>query len=121
VLSQGLADGNAGNTWTWDGVNWTEQSPAQQPPLLYNAAAAFDPRFKAVVAFGGGSGAVDQNGTWGWTGTNWLRGHPGNPPPPREFPGMANGRVIGHIVIFGGVSNATFFGDTWELRLATDR
>jgi hypothetical protein len=121
VLSQGLADGNAGNTWTWDGANWMEQSPAQQPPLLYNAAAAFDPKFKVVVACGGGSRAVDQNGTWGWTGTNWLHGHPGNPPPPREFPGMANGLAIGHVVIFGGVSNATFFGDTWELRLATDR
>jgi hypothetical protein len=84
----------------------------------YNAASAFCPGFRLLVAFDGGSGAVDQNGTWAWPGSNWVQGHPTHSPSRRELLGMANDETIGHVVIFGGQTHSKFFGDTWELRPA---
>jgi hypothetical protein len=84
----------------------------------YNAASAFCPGFRLLVAFDGGSGAVDQNGTWAWPGSNWVQGHPTHSPSRRELLGMANDETIGHVVIFGGQTRSKFFGDTWELRPA---
>ena len=73
VLYGGLADVNPLNTWTYDGITWTLESPAMQPLTVYAASAAFDPNLNNVILFGGGGGGVDQNRTWSWTGSNWVR------------------------------------------------
>jgi hypothetical protein len=109
VLFGGLANVSSHNTWTWDGVNWTKQAPALQPPPFYNGATAYDPGLRLLIAFGSG-------GTWAWTGSTWAPVHPGNPPPNRESLGMANDEAIGHVVMFGGQAGSNFYDDTWELQ-----
>jgi hypothetical protein len=71
VLFGGLADVNPYNTWTWDGVDWTLESPATQPANRYDSAAAYEPHLRSVVIFGGGAGGTDIDDTWKWTGVNW--------------------------------------------------
>jgi hypothetical protein len=51
VIFGGLGDVNPNNTWTWDGHNWTQQTPATQPPLTYYSSAAFDPVLNEVIAW----------------------------------------------------------------------
>jgi hypothetical protein len=61
------------NTWTWDGTNWTEQTPATSPSARYWVPMAYDTSQSQAVLFGGS----DPNGfpfsdTWTWDGTNWT-------------------------------------------------
>ena len=41
------------DTWTYNGVTWTKQSPSTSPPARSNAAMAYDPASGNVVLFGG--------------------------------------------------------------------
>jgi uncharacterized protein (TIGR03437 family) len=56
-----------GDTWTWDGANWTQQSPQSSPPASNFAVLAYDSMHNDAVLFGGydGSFAAD---TWTWIG-----------------------------------------------------
>ena len=61
-----------GDTWTWDGVNWTQQFPPVSPPAR-NArqAMAYDPVSQTVVLFGGigsDNGRYGGNAVWGYLG-----------------------------------------------------
>jgi hypothetical protein len=59
VLFGGLGSVNTNNTWTFDGVTWTQDNPTAQPPNRYDAAAEFDPELGHVVLFGGASGGAE--------------------------------------------------------------
>jgi hypothetical protein len=55
------------DTWTWDGVTWTQQSPAISPPARTAHSMAYDASLGQVVVFGGTSGPPQAlNDTWGW-------------------------------------------------------
>jgi hypothetical protein len=116
VLFGGLGSVNPNNTWTWDGTNWTEEMPNNQPPLVYDSAGAFDPAIGHPIMYGGGNGGQDILDTWEWTGTDWTQLSPLNSPPPREAFGMAYDAAIGHIVIFGGADDfGALLDETWTL------
>jgi hypothetical protein len=114
----GLADVNPNNTWTYNGMTWTLQSPANQPLLVYAASAAFDPNINAVILFGGGSGGVDQNTTWKWFITggnwNWQQVVTTQSPPPREGAGMAYLPALAGMIVFGGQNSEAPMNDTWH-------
>ena len=115
VLFGGLADVNPVNTWTFNGVAWTEQFPANQVPYRFYASTIYDPRFQGVVVFAGFEGQ-DANDTWLWTGSNWQQLSPTNSPPVRESAGIAFDEVNQQTVIFGGLSGNTLLHDTWVLQ-----
>jgi hypothetical protein len=115
VMFGGLADVNPINTWIYDGVVWTLQSPTTQPTWVYGASASFDSNLNAVVFFGGGNGGVDQNTTWEWLGSNWTQLLPTQSPRAREGAGIAYDPAIGHVIIFGGQDGNLLLNDTWEL------
>src|SRR6266513_3056176 len=120
VMFGGLADVNPNNTWTYDGTNWTLQSPALQPLLVYGPSAAFDPGLQGVVMFGGASGGEEQNTTWLWdqAGVTWIQLSTQHSPPAREGAGMAYDVALGRVILFGGQNNSGNFNDTWELSSA---
>ena len=115
VVSGGLGDIRTDNTWTWDGADWTQQSPAHPMPKIFDTAGAFDPLLHGVVVFGGdeGGGALDT--TQGWTGSDWVQVQPQQSPPPRESLGMAYDFASHQLLIFGGDNGDVFLNDTWEL------
>ena len=76
VLFGGRAQGAAyGDTWTWDGTDWTQQHPAHSPPPGSEMGMAYDAGDGLVVLFD-----QDQE-TWTWDGTDWTRQHPAHLPP----------------------------------------
>ena len=115
VMFSGIAELNAYDTWTWDGSNWTRQSPAHQPPARFYSSAAYEPSLRGVVIFGGGSGSGDLQDTWEWNGTDWKQLRPGVPPRQRESQGMAYSQTLRRIVMFGGQVRGRVRDDTWAL------
>jgi hypothetical protein len=75
VLFGGWAQDNTpygmylGDTWTWDGTNWTQRLPATSPAPCTFAAATYDAARNRVVLFGGAKNAPTfavLNDTWEW-------------------------------------------------------
>jgi hypothetical protein len=65
-----------GDTWTWKGGNWVQQSPATKPPALYGATMPDSPvAGHYTVLTGGYTGAVTGSlTTYSWTGSTWASG-----------------------------------------------
>jgi hypothetical protein len=68
-----LFGGNDGSgvladTWTWNGSDWAEQSPATSPPARSDASMAYDPGTGQLVLFGGndGEGGIEGD-TWSFS------------------------------------------------------
>lgn len=75
-------DDELNDTWTWDGSQWTEQTPTNLPDKRTYPAMAYDAARQEVVMFGGlGSGWEDD--TWVWDGSEWTEEFPANSPPGR--------------------------------------
>ncbi len=115
-----------GDTWTWSGVNWTQQFPPVSPPAR-NArqAMAYDPVSQRVVLFGGmGSdngryGGTPFGDTWEWNGRTkiWTEVFPAASPSPRAAP-IVFDSAQNAIVLFGGDDGCgdgcrTIYNDTW--------
>ncbi|HVX21247.1 MAG TPA: fibronectin type III domain-containing protein [Acidimicrobiales bacterium] len=106
-----------GDTWTWDGTDWTEQHPATSPAARADASIADDAATGTVVLFGGAgtTGKLGSaGGTWTWDGTDWTDQHPATSPDPRTAAPAAYDEATGSLVLFGG-DNDDFevVGDTW--------
>jgi hypothetical protein len=115
----GLSGTTYGDTWQWDGANWTQLCTsgacvATAPPKRSGAGMAFDPLRLRFVLFGGilNDGSPDGS-TWEWDGSAWsLTATVG--PPARTQAAMAWYPTDKRVLLFGG--GLTFFGndDTWE-------
>jgi hypothetical protein len=81
VMFGGSRDGGVtalGDTWTWDGRQWTEQHPKVTPGSATPSASsrllmAYDAASETLVLYGG------PGPTWTWDGQNW-RSHAGAAP-----------------------------------------
>lgn len=111
-----------GDTWTWNGTNWTEQHPAISPPPRVQAQMANDPTTGGVLLFGGVSGSHRLADTWAWNGDDWTQLEPQDEPQPLAGGAMASTKTGD--VLFGGtgsnrstLSRETWLwnGDTWKL------
>ena len=74
-----------GDTWTWDGANWTQQSQKTLPGARIYSAMAYDSAHDQVVLFGGFVGGTFLNDTWLWDGSNWTQASPQTSPSGREI------------------------------------
>ncbi|MGA3073250.1 MAG: kelch repeat-containing protein [Bryobacteraceae bacterium] len=108
-----------GDTWTWDGINWTQQFPALSPPARVWSSMVYDPVTKIVVLFSGTNtpGGDDAfSDTWAWDGVtkNWTELDPISHPPGRTMNQLVYDPANGTVVLFGGVTTAlTPLNDTW--------
>jgi hypothetical protein len=112
----GAGVGNLGDTWEWDGENWTQMADSG-PPARGQAAMAYDVQRNQTVLFGGaGPGALFLVDTWGWDGSTWTQLAVSGPSPRTNF-AMAYDSKRQRIVVFGGLWVATggaLLADTWE-------
>ena len=60
-----------GDTWTWNGTDWTKRTPAHSPYQRLDVGMAYDAHGE-VVLFGGGC-AIACADTWTWDGTDWTQ------------------------------------------------
>ncbi len=126
----GGQDGNGtvfNDTWTWDGLTWTQQFPAVSPPgRSHSQGMSYDPLSATVVLFGGeGNENTDYGGavfgdTWQWEGRNktWAQNHQTTSPAPRTGAPFVFDPVTKTVILFGGDDGGgdccrTFFDDTW--------
>lgn len=103
-----------GDTWEWDGANWTQVADSG-PPARNFACAAYDAERRQTVIFGGATGPTTWLGdTWGWDGSNWTQ-LADSGPSTRYGSAMAFDTGAQHIVLYGGSGGgAVLFADTWE-------
>jgi hypothetical protein len=95
-----------GDTWTYDGRNWAEQSPATRPSTSVGVSMAYDPAIGKLVLFG--------DGTWSYDGTTWAQQVPAGASPPTGGP-MVYDPAMGKMVLFGA-GTWTYDGTTWSQR-----
>jgi Galactose oxidase, central domain len=96
------------DTWVWDGSNWAQKFPANNPGVRDTHAMAYDSSHQQVVLFSGQFNVSGQNffvysDTWVWDGSNWTQKFPANSPPGRRYLGMASEPARGLVLLFGGL------------------
>ena len=106
----------AGNTWTWDGSDWTQHTGQGSPES--SSGVAYDAANENVVSFGGfDDDYLDE--TEVWDGTTWSYRNPVHSPKPRDNPGMTYDAAVGRLVLFGGRhynTTWTWNGTDWRHR-----
>lgn len=101
-----------GDTWTWDGNNWTRESPAVAPAARNSAGMVFDEARGETLLFGGDAGGSSASETWTWDGAAWTQRSPTRAPQARTDFGIAYDPIRQRVVVFSGVDQALFH-DTW--------
>jgi Galactose oxidase, central domain len=112
-----------GDTWLWDGttLQWTQATPAHQPPAVTGPMLFPDPNGKADL-FGGFDGQFYQLSMWRWNGSDWMQLFPSTVPFARASAAVAANPFTGEVVMFGGLADVnqnntwTYDGTTWTLQ-----
>lgn len=111
----GAASGVLGDTWQWNGVDWTQLAPATSPGGggLRNGKATYDTLRDRVVVHGGirFTGGFSPS-AWEWDGSDWIERLPAAAPGGRTGAGFCYVPSLQTSVLFGGY-NGGVFGDTW--------
>jgi cysteine-rich repeat protein len=105
-----------GDTWTWDGTNWTQVTTGTAPSAREGAAMAYDPLRKRTVLFGGSTGVfgVILGDTWEWDGSTWTQLTPPMSPGQRFLATMNYDPYRQRIVLAFGRGVGGDFDDAWE-------
>lgn len=106
------------DTWTWNGLAWTQESPTTSPSARFEAVMAS--LHTVDVLFGGtpASGGADLADTWQWNGSDWSRLSPATSPSGRSHAVATGARTSAtsstvNMLLFGG-SSSTADNDTWR-------
>ena len=116
-----------GDTWTYDGTTWTQQSPSTSPAGRSGAVMADDPATGQLVLFGGNAlfyaapgcnGFKTFNDTWTYNGTTWSRLAPSISPSMRQSSAMAYDEQTSQLLLFGGGTrtNGVQRNNTWAFQ-----
>jgi hypothetical protein len=89
LLFGGVAGGTdwLGDTWSWNGLDWNELSPAMAPSVRTGASMTYDSATGNVLLFGGYNSTGFLSDTWSWNGTTrselspTISGREAGPPP----------------------------------------
>jgi hypothetical protein len=116
--SGAFASGALGDTWTWDGSNWTKMNPSTSPGARFGSGMAYDAQFGKVVLFGGSNqGNSFLNDTWTWDGSNWSPLFPSTPPPAAPSASLAYDGATSSVVLYevpAGQKGNPPLAQTWK-------
>lgn len=105
--------GVLGETWIYDGTNWSRRQAANSPPGVWAYGLSYDVARQRTVLFGGQTRSGTKiNETWDWDGTAWSRVKTTTSPSAR-FAVTAYDRARARTVLFGGWGTSAI-ADTWE-------
>ena len=113
----GQDPGTFGDTWGWDGVNWTQLDDTG-PAARFEFGLASDPARQRIILFGGtqylGVNPKALGDTWEWDGTEWTQVEETGPIPRRRHSMTFDG-IRQRAVLFAGMNNeGAAQADTWE-------
>lgn len=128
-------------TWTWDGVTWTQKSPPVSPSPRTIQAMVYDAAMQQVILHGGVDPTREEGflaDTWSWNGSTWVQREVAPGSLPRLAVSilgvggvMAYDAVRQEVVLltakfspldgfdFNIVETWTFNGIAWNLKLST--
>ena len=108
-------------TWSWNGLTWSQRSPVHSPSPRACACLAFDANRQRVVLFGGRDTQLLDD-TWEWDGTDWTLVPTPNRPSPAWNSPMAHDPVRGRTMLVapsgGALALWEYDGITWTQRLS---
>ncbi|MCK5943684.1 MAG: hypothetical protein KAI24_17000 [Planctomycetes bacterium] len=109
-----------GDTWWYDGNDWTNVSPLNSPTPRFRGSMVYDSTRSRVVYYGGYDGTTILEQTLEYTGGEWLVIPPAgsNPTNATEAYGAYN-PVQQKFVLFGGFGGS-FSNATWQYTGNTD-
>ncbi|HEX2712203.1 MAG TPA: hypothetical protein VHM88_08275, partial [Candidatus Acidoferrales bacterium] len=97
-----------GDTWAWDGSDWTQLSPVHSPsPRQMAAIASFATQSRVLLI--GGTDNADLSDAWAWDGNDWTA-----MPSPGPRHGAASADVGSKVLLFGGTAHAVANTDSWD-------
>ena len=105
------------DTWSWDGMSWTDISPTISPSPRFGSGMSYDSLRRRFVLFGGFGPADRNDETWGFgwdcVAGDWTQvtGRPS--PAPRLHTGLTFDESCGRSVLFGGAVDSSRVNDTW--------
>jgi hypothetical protein len=103
-----------GDTWTFDGTDWTQQFPASSPSPRANFPMAYDLNIGEVVLYGGFSESAAALGdTWTWNGTTWSQIQTPIAPAGRYGASLNYDLNFEGLVMFGGQDPSAWTNQTW--------
>lgn len=108
LLASVLAD-----TWTWDGIDWTQQFPASSPPARCEHGLSYDAALGRPVLFGGLSQGLSLADTWEWSGNDWIQILPVASPSARGTHAQAFDPVSRRTWVFGGFNSGVTNDESW--------
>ncbi len=100
--------GPYGDTWAWDGKNWTQLSPQTVPAPRQAHKMVVDPKSGLIFMLGG------KQEMWMWVVKDWKQLSPKNLPPSTWSPLVGYDELRGRIVFYGGSASGKFSDETWE-------
>ncbi len=108
-----LAGATFGDTWEWDGTDWTQVEDTG-PAGRSGHALAYDSNRSRIVLFGGAvSDGTPKGDTWEWDGASWTQVEDVGPDA-RTDVRIAFDATALKCVLFGGLGAANALrGDTW--------
>jgi hypothetical protein len=107
----------SGDTWTWDGSDWSQQHPAHHP-VLFQPSATYDYARQQIVLVG--STPSFSTETWTYDGIDWTHQTQadGKPTPSRIYIPLSFDPASKTVVTFGGYipssSAQTALTAVWE-------
>lgn len=101
-----------GDTWSWNGSDWTVRSPSQGPAAREGAVFAPDP-LGGVMLFGGKDATTTFGDHWHWNGSDWTPVLVSTPSP-RSRTRHAYDPLRGIVVVLAGNdANQAYLAETW--------
>jgi hypothetical protein len=107
----------SGDTWTWDGSDWSQQHPAHHP-ILFQPSATYDYARQQIVLVGSTPSFSAE--TWTYDGFDWTHQTQadGKPAPSRMYMPLSFDPASKTVVTFGGYmpsgSDQTALTAVWE-------
>ena len=106
------------DTWTWDGIDWTQVQPTTSPQPGMYLRMVFDAKLRSLILVRQSNLPGDALETWSWSGLTWTRVAIGSGPSPRWFFGLGNEPFTSDAMLVGGYYGAegdpnASKNDTW--------
>ena len=112
------------DTWEYDGVDWTQRTPATPPPARRGPVMVYHGARARTLLFGGNVSATSQftSDIWEWDGTNWRKSTTAPGPEPLAACVGAYDTLRQRMLIFGGdgdflhirANTWTWNGTSWK-------
>jgi len=93
------------DTWVWDGIDWTQLSPTDNPGKRAGHCMVYDKNRQKVIVYGGYAPGGDT--MWEWDGSNWLEIKPTTLPSDAGWSSMVFDDARNLVVYYGGKDNTT--------------